>query len=176
MKQFLEVCKAVTTHGIAGELKVELWCDDAAFLAGFPCLYRGANGENPIQVAKVRPHKNMALVTFEGIDDMNAARDLVGTVFYIARADAKLPQGHYFQADLLGCQVVDADSGKVYGLIEAVNRPTIQDIYTIKQPDGSVALFPAVKPFVVKIDIENAKVLIRPIAGMFDTAQDGDKA
>ena len=109
MQQYLEVCKAVTTHGVAGEVKVELWCDDAAFLGRFKRLYRGPQGQNPIAVTKVRAHKNMALVTFEGVNDMDAARALVGQVFYIDRADAKLPRGHYFQADLLGCRLIDAE-------------------------------------------------------------------
>ena len=50
----------------------------------------------------MRPHKNMALLTLEGVHDPETARELVGTVFYIARAEAKLPKGHYFKADLLG--------------------------------------------------------------------------
>ncbi len=174
MQQYLEVCKAVTTHGVTGEVKVELWCDDAAFLAKFKRLYRGPQGQDPLEVVKVRPHKNMALVTFAGVGDMDAARALVGQVFYIDRADAKLPKGHYFQVDLLGCQVVDSASGRVYGTIREVNHPGAQDVYTIDCPDGSTALFPAVKPFLDKIDIEGRKVLVSPIPGMFSDAENGD--
>lgn len=174
MQQYLEACKAVTTHGVMGEVKMELWCDSVAFLSKFKRLYRSANGDAPMNVTKVRAHKNMALVTFEGINDMDAARALVGQVFYIDRADAKLPKGHYFQVDLLGCEVVDADSDRVYGTIRAVNHPGAQDIYTIDCPDNTTALFPAVKPFLVKVDVENRKVLVRPIPGMFSDAENGD--
>ena len=175
MQQYLEVCKAVTTHGVAGEVKVELWCDDAAFLGRFKRLYRGPQGQNPIAVTRVRAHKNMALVTFEGVNDMDAARALVGQVFYIDRADAKLPRGHYFQADLLGCRLIDAQSGRDYGEITQVSHPGAQDIYTVACPDGSTALFPAVKPFLVKICIEDRKVLVSPIPGMFGDAENGDQ-
>ena len=176
MQQYLETCKAVTTHGVMGEVKMELWCDNAAFLAKFKTLYRGANGEAPLNVVKVRAHKNMALVTFEGVNDMDAARALVGQVFYIDRADAKLPKGHYFQVDLLGCQLVDADTDRVYGSIREVSHPGAQDVYTVDCPDGTTALFPAVKPFLVKVEIENRRVLIRPIQGMFSDAENGDQA
>ncbi|WP_395150010.1 ribosome maturation factor RimM [uncultured Allofournierella sp.] len=175
MKQYLEACKAVTTHGVAGEVKVELWCDDAAFLAKFKTLYRGPNGENPIQVKKVRAHKNMALVTFEGVEDMDAARAMVGQIFYLDRKDARLPKGHYFKVDLLGCALVDADSGRVYGTIRKVDTPAAQDIYTVECPDGSTALFPAVKPFLVQMDLEHSQVLVRPIPGMFSPADNGDQ-
>ena len=175
MKQYLEACKAVTTHGVMGEIKVELWCDDAAFLSRFKTLYRTPEGGNPIGLKNVRAHKNMALITLDGVTDMDAARAMVGQVFYINRKDAKLPKGHYFKVDLLGCSVVDADTGRVYGTIEKVDTPAAQDIYTIRCEDNSVALFPAVKPFLVELQLEEQKVLIRPIEGMFSPAQDGDR-
>lgn len=175
MQDYLEACKAVTTHGVAGELKVELWCDSAAFLAGFSRLYRGPQGQGPIGLVKVRPHKNMALLTLEGVHDPGTARGLVGTVFYIARAEAKLPKGHYFQADLIGLPVVDAGSGRVYGVIETVSHPAAQDIYTVRCPDGSQALFPAVKPFLKQVDIPGGRVLVEPIPGMFGPAESGDE-
>lgn len=176
MKQYLEACRAVSTHGVAGEVKVELWCDDAAFLSRFSHLYRGEAGQAPMELLKVRPHKNMALLTFAGVGDMEAARALVGTVFYIDRAEAKLPAGHYFQADLLGCAVKDAGTGRVYGRIKQVSRPAAQDIYTVEGPQGESWLFPAVKPFLEKVDVEGGQVLVRPIPGMFEPQESGDKA
>ena len=163
MQEYLEACKAVTTHGIAGEVKVELWCDSAAFLAGFHRLHRGPAGQDPIGLVKVRPHKNMALLTLEG------------TVFYIARAEAKLPKGHYFQADLIGLPVVDADSGRVYGTVVSVTHPAAQDIYTVRDETGAETLFPAVKPFLKQVDLENGRVLVQPIPGMFTEAENGDR-
>ena len=176
MKQYLEACKAVSTHGVAGEVKVELWCDDAEFLSRFGHLYRGEAGQGPLELIHVRPHKNMALLTFAGVSDMDAARALVGTVFYIDRSEARLPEGHYFQVDLVGCEVQDADTGRVYGTVKQVSRPAAQDIYTVEGPQGETWLFPAVKPFLEQVDVEGRRVLVRPIRGMFDTAEDGDKA
>lgn len=176
MKQYLEACKAVSTHGVAGEVKAELWCDDAAFLSRFSRLYRGDEGQAPLTLLKVRPHKNMALLTFEGVKDMETARALVGAVLYIDRAEAKLPKGHYFQADLVGCQVKDAATGRVYGQVKQVSRPAGQDIYTVEGSAGESWLFPAVKPFLEQVDVEGRQVLVRPIPGMFEGAEDGDKA
>ena len=175
MQEYLEACKAVTTHGVAGEVKVELWCDSAAFLAGFTRLYRGPQGQGPVDLVKVRPHKNMALLTLGGVSDPETARELVGTVFYIARSEAKLPRGHYFQADLLGLAVVDADTGRVYGSIARVSRPAAQDIYTIRGENGAEYLFPAVKPFLKQVDIAGGRVLVQPIPGMFGGAESGDE-
>lgn len=175
MEQYLAACKAVTTHGVAGEVKVELWCDSAAFLSRFKHLYRGSKGQAPIGLVKARPHKNMALLTLEGVKDMDAARALVGTVFYIDRNEVQLPKGHYFQADLPGCQVVDADNGHCYGVVRDVSQPAAQTIYTVEGTDGETYFFPAVKPFLVKVEVEEGRVLVRPIPGMFSEAEEADK-
>ena len=175
MQEYLEACKAVAAHGVAGEVKAQLWCDDAAFLAGFSTLYRGPQGQRPLRLLKVRPHKGMALLTFEGVEDMDAARSLVGTVFYIARAEAKLPKGRYFQADLIGLPVLDAATGQEYGRIAAVSHPAAQDSYTVRDADGREHLFPAVKPFLEQVDIQGGRVLVRPIPGLFTAAESGDE-
>ena len=44
---------------------------------------------------------------FPGVDDMNAALALKGKNLYIRRADAKLPEGACFDAELLGMTVCD---------------------------------------------------------------------
>ena len=175
MEQYLEACKAVSTHGVAGEVKAELWCDSAAFLSKFKTLYRGRNGQNPIGLIRARAQKNMVLLKLEGINDMDAARALAGTVFYIDRNEAKLPKGHYFQADLPGCQVIDADNGRCYGTVKEVSQPAAQTIYTVEGTDGGTYFFPAVKPFLVKVEVEEGRVLVRPIPGMFSEAEEGDK-
>ena len=46
---------------------------------------------------------------------MDAARAQVGRVYYLAKADARLPKGRFFIDDLLDCEVVDAETGRVYG-------------------------------------------------------------
>ena len=78
----------------------------------------------------------MALLQLEGVGDMDAARALRGQVFYFDRDDATLPAGKWYVADLIGCEVRDADTGKVYGVVTSVDHPGAQDIYTVKAPSG----------------------------------------
>ena len=47
MQQYLEAGKVVTTHGVRGEMKLELWCDGVNFLkrwAGCTPPARGRQG------------------------------------------------------------------------------------------------------------------------------------
>ena len=48
---------------------------------------------------------------------LDAARALRGQVFYFDRNDATLPAGRWYVADLIGCEVRDADTGKAYGCL-----------------------------------------------------------
>ena len=71
--------------------------------------------------------------------------------------------------------MVDAASGRVYGTITSVTHPAAQDIYTVRDENGAETLFPAVKPFLKQVDLENGRVLVEPIPGMFTEAENGDR-
>ena len=38
-KPYLEAGKIVNTHGVRGEVRIQPWADDAAFLLGFRTFY-----------------------------------------------------------------------------------------------------------------------------------------
>ena len=126
MQQYLEAGKVVTTHGVRGEMKLELWCDGVDFLKKVSRLYPSAQGGKAYKILSIRPQGQMALLQLEGVSDMDAARALRGQVFYFDRNDATLPVGRWYVADLIGCEVRDADTGKVYGVVTSVDHPGAQ--------------------------------------------------
>ena len=146
MQQYLEAGKVVTTHGVRGEMKLELWCDGVAFLKKVGRLYASAKGGKCYKIVSIRPQGQMALLQLEGVEDMDAARALRGQVFYFDRGDATLPAGRWYVADLIGCEVRDADTGKVYGVVTSVDHPGAQDIYTVKAPTARNICSPAWTP------------------------------
>ena len=174
MQQYLEAGKIVTTHGVMGEMKMELWCDSVQFLAACKRVYLSAQGGKALRLTSVRPQKGMALLKLEGVEGMDAARAMVGKVLYIDRADVKLPKGAFFIQDLLGCEVKDADTGRVYGTVTDVTHPGAQDIYTVTDAAGNNWQIPAVPQFVKEKDIEGRCVLVTPIPGLFGEAESGD--
>ena len=167
MKQFLECGKIVATHGVAGEVKVQPWCDGPDFLAGFSKLYLGAGGTS-LEVERCRCHKNMAVVKFRGVDNMDAALELRGRVLWIDRAEAPMEEGEYFVQDLIGLRAVDADSGREYGVVSDVSETGANDVYHIRFPDGNERLIPANGQVVVEIAPERGEMRIRPLKGLFD--------
>ncbi len=169
IRPYLEAGKLVTTHGVRGELKMELWCGEAALLKRAKVLYGTAEGGKPMAVQALRQLPNsMAILKLEGVDDMDAARRLVGSMLYFDRNDVRLAKGVCFISDLLGCEVRDADDGRVYGTVKSVTHPGPQDIYTVVTPSGEERMFPGVPAFLVDKQPEAGYISIRPIPGMFD--------
>ena len=107
---------------------------------------------------------------------MDAARALRGQVFYFDRNDATLPAGRWYVADLIGCEVRDADTGKVYGTVTSVDHPGAQDIYTVKSPSGKEYLFPGVDAFLKERNPPEGYILVTPIPGLLDDDYDSERS
>jgi 16S rRNA processing protein RimM len=164
-KQFLEVGKIVGTHGVRGELRVNPWSDTPDFLSAFKTLYFNEGAEK-IKV-KCRPHKNIVLMTAEGVNTVEDAEKLRGKILYINRDDVKLPEGKNFVQDLIGCKVVDADNKSEYGVIKDVFKTGANDVYTVKNGDKEY-LVPVIDSVVIEKNVDEGYVLIRPMKGLFD--------
>jgi len=168
-KQYLECGKIVSTHGIRGELRVQPWCDSPDFLLDFEVLYLDKGGKHLI-VEQSRVQKNMLLLKLEGINSLDDAAALRGKVLYLDRDDAPLDAGEHFIQDLLGLDVVDADTGLVYGKLSDVLFTGANDVYELTGENGEKKLFPAIKDVVLETDVQAGVMRIRPLKGLFDDA------
>lgn len=164
-KQFLEVGKIVGTHGVRGELRVNPWSDTPDFLTNFKTLYFNEGAEKII--VKCRPHKNIVLMTAEGVTSVEKAEKLRGKILYINRDDVELPEGKNFVQDLIGCKVVDFDNKTEYGVIKDVFKTGANDVYTVKNGDKEY-LVPVIDSVVIEKNVDDGYVLIRPMKGLFD--------
>ena len=163
MKQseFLEAGQIVNTHGIRGEVKIDSWCDTPEYLAGFQTLYLDGK---PYPVRSARIQKNCVIAALDGISDINAAMALKGRIVHIRRADAVLPEGQVFMADLIGLEVLDDETGARLGLLEDVLTPSLQKVYVVR--GEREILIPAVDEFIREINVEGGYVRVRLIEGM----------
>lgn len=168
-KNFLEIGKVVTTHGIMGEIRVYPWCDTPDFLTEFDTLYLH-KGAKPVSVERARVHKNVVILKLAGIDTMEAAQGLRDQILYASREDMPLEEGEYFVQDLIGLQVVDADTKEVYGTLSDVSQTGANDVYHIAVPGKPEKLVPAIKDVIVRTDLEGGVMEIRPLKGLFDDA------
>lgn len=166
-KQYLEIGKIVNTHGVKGSVKAEAWCDSPSVLASLKRLYlKSGDSYSEIRIIKASVFKDTVILALEGVASVELALPYKGKIIYADRNDIKKDGDSFFIADLIGLDVIDADSGKVYGKVSDVLNLGASDLYEIKTENGKV-LIPAVKEFVIRTDIESG-IYIRPIDGMFE--------
>ncbi len=167
MKQFLEVGKVNNTHGIKGELKFTLWCDDINYLKQLNVLYLDDKGEKPVKIISVRPQKNIAILKLENINTIEQAEALKGSVLYCNRDDAVIDENANYIADIIGCYVVDVDTEEEYGQVKDVLNYGSCDIYDIESW-GKHTLIPATPDIVKEINTEYQVIRIKKMKGLFD--------
>ena len=168
MENYTIVGKITNTHGIKGELKVFPLTDD---IERFDYLKRAFIGEEKIKVnlEKARYHKNLAIIKFKEYNDINEVMKFKDDYIYVDDEEkVVLPKGHFFIYDLIGSQVFDMSSNLIGNLINVLKGPS-NDIYVVKDKEKDKEyLIPAVKEFVIEVNIQDKKIKINPIEGMIE--------
>ena len=172
-KRFLECGKFVGVHGLRGEVKLLPWGNDFGEICEFETLFL-EKGEKEITIERARVQKNVVVLKLAGIDTIEAAERLKGKVVYIDREQDSLEEGQFYIQDIMGIKVVDIDTEEIYGVLDDVSETGAHDVYYIKCADGSTKLIPAIPDVVIHISMEDDKMSIRPLKGLFDDG-DGDE-
>ena len=155
--QYLEAGQIVTTHGVHGEMKVLPWADGPEFLLNFD---RVRIDGKEYQVEGCRIQKSCNLLKLVGVDTMEAAQALHGKTLEIFREDAD--PDIIFAAELIGIEVYQDDVfiGKLTDVLDYPGNK----IYVVK--GEREYMIPAVKAFVLSIDMVNNRMEVKLIEGM----------
>ena len=118
-KQIL-VGKIVAPQGIRGEVRVQTYTAGATDLRDLPvhslCFADGA-----FHFVRVLPHSTVIIARIDGVENRNDAELLRGTDLFIYRDELPaLGDGEYYQADLIGMNVVR--DGIMIGLVTDVQN------------------------------------------------------
>lgn len=164
-KEYLECAIVINTHGVKGDVKLESLCDSPEVLAGFERVFVLDGGKyREIKVRHASVFKSFVLASLEGVDDMDKAAAMKGTMLYAAREDFDLDEGDYFIVDLIGLPVIDSISGEKLGTVQDVINRGASDIYVVKTPSGE-RMMPAVEEFVKKVDLDEG-IFVQTIPGL----------
>lgn len=159
----LIIGKVGATFGRKGEVKVWSYLDHPEqfeFLKEVTLVFKGGESR-PVKIQKVWHHKGAIIVKFAGIDDMTAAESLRDAEVH--GAESVLPQleeDQFYIDDLIGLDVVTTE-GEDLGKITEVLQSPANDVYVTER-----AMIPAVKEFVLRVDFENNKVIVKAVEGL----------
>ncbi|MBE6569925.1 MAG: 16S rRNA processing protein RimM [Ruminococcaceae bacterium] len=169
-EQYLECGKIVGTHGVKGMVRLECYCNTPMTLARMKRLYKKEkNGSfTEYKVLRGSVQKTMVLCALEGVDTLDAAIPLKGTVLYADRADFRLRPDDVFIADMLNLPVIDEETGEQYGILTDVLTAGVQDIYVVTEENGKTFMIPGVAEFIKKriVEGEDAGIYVKLIEGM----------
>ena len=172
MEDLYQVGAITQTHGIKGEVKVFPLTDDISRFKNMKNLLLdgGRDGYINLEVENVRQQKNLVILKFKGIDNINDIEKYKGHGLYVTKENrVELKDDEYFIADLIGCEVyVDTDSDKKFGTISDVMETGANDVYEITLENGKTVLVPAIKECILNVDIEGGRVDIHLLEGLMD--------
>ena len=166
LKRYLEVGKIVNTHGIKGDLKVAPWCNSVEVLCSLNEIYLN-EGKSKLIIKAARPHKSVAIMHIDGINTIEAAEKMKNRVIYADRNDISLDENEYFIQDIIGCEVLDFDTKKIYGTVTDVFKTGANDVYEITSDNEFKYLIPVIDNVIKETDIKNQIIKVTPIKGLF---------
>ena len=169
MVDMLRVGVIASTHGIRGEVKVFPTTDDVKrFEMLKEVILDLEQSKITLKIEHVKFFKNMAILKFKGMDSINEVEKYKGKDLLVSREHAvKLEENEHFIADLLGLRVI-TDTGKVLGILDDVLQTGANDVYVVKDEQGTEILLPVIEECVLDIDLEQNKILVHIMEGLLD--------
>ena len=169
MDDFLQVGVITSTHGVRGEVKVFPTTDDPArFKKLKQVILDDGKQKIDLEIASVKFFKNMVILKFKGIDNINDVEQYRRAQILVTRENAvPLAENEYFIADLIGL-AAKSDEGEDLGIIEDVLQTGANDVYVIRTPQKEEILVPAIKECIINVNLEQNEMLIHLLPGLRD--------
>ena len=167
MNTMFTVGRIVNTHGVKGELKVMPTTDDPKRFEKLKSIFVERRTMESYEIQSVRYHKDFILLKLKGIEDMNAAELLKGSVLKIDRKDSlPLKKDEYYISDLFGLKVFTEEERYLGELVDIIETGS-NDVYVVKKEDREKdLLLPAIKQVIKNVDIEEQKMIVHLLEGL----------
>ena len=165
-KDFISIGKITNFFGIKGEAKVG-YSNESQLKNAKKVYLLDDISKKELTIQNLRFHKNFAIVKFSEIDNINDLIQFKGQRIFISKKQAlkQLDNNEYLIQDLIGCSVLN-EKGEKLGTVVDISTNSSQDLLNIKNLIGQVFLVPFVEEFFPLVDIENKKIIIKPIEGL----------
>lgn len=165
-KDFISIGKITNFFGIKGEAKVG-YSNESQLKNAKKVYLLDDISKKELTIQNLRFHKNFAIVKFSEIDNINDLIQFKGQRIFISKQQAlkQLDNNEYLIQDLIGCSVLN-EKGEKLGSVVDISTNSSQDLLNIKNLIGQVFLVPFVEEFFPLVDIENKKIIIKPIEGL----------
>lgn len=169
MSDLLQVGVITSTHGVRGEVKVFPTTDDPArFKKLKQVILDDGKQQIDLEIASVKFFKNMVILKFKGIDNINDVEKYRRATLLVTRENAvPLAENEYFIADLIGLSAV-SDEGEELGTITDVLQTGANDVYVVTTPQKEEILVPAIRECILEVDLDARRMQLHLLPGLRD--------
>ena len=154
--------KVVRTHGVRGAVKIHPYGETLGELKAGEKVFSGVSEgvvEREFTLVSLRAQSRVWIGEFEEIGDMNEARELAGKELFVPRERLPvLPDGEYYQFQLIGLTVETKDGGNL-GTLRGILETGGNDVYVV-DCDGKELLVPAIEDVICEIDLDNNRMVV----------------
>ncbi len=120
-----------------------------------------------VEIEEAWTHKGDWVLKFVGVDSIHSAERFKGSDLWLASADrGTLPDGEFFQSDLLGCAVINTATGKQLGVVEGWQQYGGPGLIELRI-DGREVLIPFVGDL-CKVDLAERTIRVDFPDGLLD--------
>lgn len=171
----LVVGRVVKSHGIRGELVVEVRTDspEERFAPGTRLIGRLGRGhaatDRDVTVDAARNHSGRLLVHLAGVTDRDTADGLRGMLLLVDSGSLPDPEDpdEFHDHQLVGLRVLDT-AGAHLGEVTEIVHTAAGELLNIRLESGSDALVPFVTEMVPTVDLTGGTCVIDPPEGLLD--------
>jgi 16S rRNA processing protein RimM len=171
-KDLVTIGQILKPFGLKGEVRVRSLSDvPGRFERLTEVLLEAPSGEIlSTSVHHIRADQNSYVIGFEAFATPEQAASFRGAWIKITRdKTASLPDGQYFEDDLIGMTVKTEDGEPLGTLNEVLDVPS-HAVFVVQGDRGEI-LIPASKELVLSVDVPHRTMTVRLIEGMLENSQ-----
>ena len=166
--EYLVVGSLRRSHGVRGEMVMEVVTDFPERLQKGTRVFVDA-AHTPMVLVGARHHAEGLIVKFEGVESPEQAARYRNKTVYVTTADRPpLPEGQYYDHQLLGFAVVDNDTKQTLGTLSEIMRTGANDIYVVRRSDGSELLLPVIASVVLELNVGRRTIRVHLLPGLVE--------
>ena len=159
--KFIKIGKLVNTHGLNGNLVMQVTTESPGILEDMQYLLLSRNGEvkASLELIYMSEYKGMLLVCFAGVEDVDSAMKYKGMDVVLPEDMLPEPEdGSIYWHQLEGCQVFDTEGNYVGVLIDYMEAGS-SEVFRIKG-EKNTWLISNNKNHVTEINVKDKKLII----------------
>ncbi len=156
-------------HGVRGEVTVEVRTDDPDLRFAPGAVLRTEPADRgPITIAGRRWHREVLLLSIDGVESREAAEELRDTELHVPVAELPALEDpeDYYDHQLVGLAARLPD-GTDLGTVSAV-RHEGADLLVVRRVEGGELLVPFVTAIVPTVDVAGGFLVVDPPEGLLD--------